>query len=254
MGPMLRSHAIAYAGRIGSLFAIAAVATLAFAGQGWAATFGADLSLPVDNNCTNCALVALTHTGGAAENGSPFSGVLVSASVRTSGSALTGKFRVLHPTGNPYEFTNVGEAPVMTLMDADPAGHVTQVGTRIPISAGDRLAVTFPGVVAYDMHSDVGASCAAAFEPPDHPVGTTTTYSYHPAVGCIGADVLVSGIVEPDADHDGFGDQSQDLCPTDASTHGACPVAPAKKKCRRRHHSAAKAKKRCKRRKHHKHG
>jgi hypothetical protein len=32
--------------------------------------------------------------------------------------------------------------------------------------------------------------------------------------------------IEPDADADGFGDETQDLCPTDASTQGACPVAP----------------------------
>ena len=33
----------------------------------------------------------------------------------------------------------------------------------------------------------------------------------------------VSAILEPDADGDGFGDETQDQCPTDASTQGPCP-------------------------------
>jgi hypothetical protein len=32
----------------------------------------------------------------------------------------------------------------------------------------------------------------------------------------------VSAVVEPDADSDGYGDTTQDLCPTDATTHQAC--------------------------------
>jgi hypothetical protein len=34
----------------------------------------------------------------------------------------------------------------------------------------------------------------------------------------------LSATLEPDADHDGFGDETQDQCPTNASTQGACPV------------------------------
>jgi hypothetical protein len=30
--------------------------------------------------------------------------------------------------------------------------------------------------------------------------------------------------VEPDADHDGFGDETQDQCPTDKTTQGPCPA------------------------------
>jgi len=34
--------------------------------------------------------------------------------------------------------------------------------------------------------------------------------------------VNIQAYVEPDADHDGYGDLTQDSCPTDATTHGAC--------------------------------
>jgi hypothetical protein len=33
----------------------------------------------------------------------------------------------------------------------------------------------------------------------------------------------LSAQLEADADGDGYGDETQDECPTDASTHGACP-------------------------------
>ena len=66
----------------------------------------------------------------------------------------------------------------------------------------------------------------------------------------------LSATLEPDADHDDFGDESQDQCPTNASTQGACPVTPAtptKKKCKKhkKHRSAKSAKKKkCKKKKH----
>jgi uncharacterized repeat protein (TIGR01451 family) len=51
----------------------------------------------------------------------------------------------------------------------------------------------------------------------NEPVGTTHTYMSG------GAQVIdVAASVEPDADHDGFGDETQDACPTDATTQGVC--------------------------------
>jgi hypothetical protein len=57
----------------------------------------------------------------------------------------------------------------------------------------------------------------------------------------------VSAVLEPDADHDGFGDETQDQCPTNGSTHGPCPAtgqrAAALKKCKKKH--SAHARKKC---------
>jgi hypothetical protein len=71
----------------------------------------------------------------------------------------------------------------------------------------------------------------------------------------------ISAVLEPDADHDGYGDETQDQCPTDASTQGPCPVTPAstpkRKHCKRKKHhgkksvAAAKKHKKCKKKKHH---
>jgi Ca2+-binding RTX toxin-like protein len=36
-----------------------------------------------------------------------------------------------------------------------------------------------------------------------------------------GSTLLVTGVIEPDADHDGYGDETQDACPAEASLHVA---------------------------------
>jgi hypothetical protein len=63
----------------------------------------------------------------------------------------------------------------------------------------------------------------------------------------------VSAKLEPDADHDGFGDETQDQCPASAATQGACAASPTpRKKCKKKkkHRSAdAAKKKKCKKKK-----
>jgi hypothetical protein len=68
--------------------------------------------------------------------------------------------------------------------------------------------------------------------------------------------LLASGTIEADADGDGFGDETQDACPTDAATQDACPAAPTspttRKRCKKKHkkHAAGAAKKKkCKKKK-----
>ena len=39
-------------------------------------------------------------------------------------------------------------------------------------------------------------------------------------------ELQVQATIEPDADNDGFGDETQDQCPTQATTQGACDTAP----------------------------
>src|SRR5205085_4335180 len=44
----------------------------------------------------------------------------------------------------------------------------------------------------------------------------------------VAGELLVSADIEPDADHDGFGDETQDQCPSQATTQGPCDrAAPA---------------------------
>jgi hypothetical protein len=58
--------------------------------------------------------------------------------------------------------------------------------------------------------------------PEDIPANTTAPY----ASDTSGSIIPVRATVEPDADNDGFGDETQDGCPTDPNTHAACPAPP----------------------------
>jgi uncharacterized repeat protein (TIGR01451 family) len=72
---------------------------------------------------------------------------------------------------------------------ADASTTATDVAVRLPVHAGDQLG----------LHTTAGPMPAARS----------------------GLTLLVTGVLEPDADHDGFGDETQDACPAEASLHVA---------------------------------
>jgi hypothetical protein len=120
---------------------------------------------------------------------------------------------------------------------------------RLPIEANQTIGVYLPldsnapcefstgsddDHVGYSVPFNVGI-------PPDN---TPWDYSSFDS----GERVNAQALVEPDADRDGFGDETQDQCPSNASTHGPCP---AHKKCKKhkKKQSASAAKKHCKKKK-----
>jgi hypothetical protein len=86
----------------------------------------------------------------------------------------------------PAIYRGVSTSPVA--MDA--ATTSTDVALRLPILAGDRLGLHRP---------TVGAMPEAL----------------------AGGTLLVRGVIEPDADHDGYGDETQDACPAEFALHVA---------------------------------
>jgi hypothetical protein len=96
-------------------------------------------------------------------------------------------------------------------------------GVRIPVQAGDKIGV-----------ASTGGSFLVCEEP--SPGAVLGAILGNPATGSIATYIEVPetkgrlglfATVEPDADGDGYGDETQDQCPTDASTHGPCPVPQA---------------------------
>jgi hypothetical protein len=61
-------------------------------------------------------------------------------------------------------------------------------------------------------------------------VDTGTTNEFVTVGSATGERLNLSAVVEPDADHDGFGDVSQDACPQSAATQTACPAPDTKVK------------------------
>jgi hypothetical protein len=91
----------------------------------------------------------------------------------------------------------------------------------VPVEPGDLIGLFFAGAgdevpcgaptLGYDFHflgADVAPGSAQAWSAGDG----------------LGLQLDLSATLEADADADGFGDETEDRCPTDAATHRACPA------------------------------
>jgi hypothetical protein len=175
----------------------------------------------------------------------PTPGVFTAWSFQAAAAPPMLQLKVARPAGGT-NFTIVGESDTETMS----ANALRSFSLRIPVQAGDVIGSYQAGS---GQCSVITTGFTFRFLVGNQMTGTTPNFT-----GSGGADteLPLSATLEPDADHDGFGDETQDQCPTSAGTQGPCPVTPAtpvKKKCKKhkkKHHSAAVAKKKCKK-KHH---
>ena len=131
----------------------------------------------------------------------------------------------------------------LKVMRVNSAGHSAQVvgeasgmvgsGTntipaRITIEAGDHLALYGHGPVTYKSSTnEVGTLLCEGSESADAigaikgnvPLGASGTYEEMTSIR-----IPAVAVLEPDADHDGYGDETQDGCPQSAAYQTACPV------------------------------
>jgi hypothetical protein len=142
-------------------------------------------------------------------------GVVTAFTVR-SAVAIQARVRVLRgPVGAT---TVVASTPFASIAGTNSA---EEIDARLAVNAGDIVAISFPP--ANDPpYAATGGSTGRCFnrfasEPAD---GATNA-----SEACTtGRELLYNATVEADADGDGYGDESQDLCPTNAGPQ-ACPVA-----------------------------
>jgi hypothetical protein len=123
------------------------------------------------------------------------------------------RLKVARPTGTPSEYTVVAESGTIPVVSG-----IQTFDVRVPIGAGDVIGLYGgpDGGVLY-CNSDDTANVGAVL-PGSSAVGSTATYS---AESGLALPVVVT--IEPDADKDGFGDETQDLCPQSAAAQSACP-------------------------------
>jgi hypothetical protein len=102
------------------------------------------------------------------------------------------------------------------------AGGVNSFATRIPVQAGDRLSLFGTGMVQTLICSTPGTdSLIGGFSGNGGGVGSGNPYIELPEE----FRIPVAAVLEPDADNDGFGDETQDKCPQNAAVQVPCPVA-----------------------------
>ncbi len=162
--------------------------------------------------------------------------------------------RVFRPTGTAHQYQVIADGSELKTIPASSGLH--NFPTRIPVKAGD-----FIGIRATSGECAVGTLNPA--DTYDYNSGTATAVgalgNYLPSL--YGWIIDISATLEPDADNDGYGDESQDQCLGQAGTSNGCPAPPpassakqglpaAKKKCKKHKHRAASiAKKHCKKKK-----
>ena len=207
-----------------------------------AVTIGATFTPDLGCGSPSATLQAVSPNG---QYAAPSTGVLTSWSFQADASPPQLKFKVGRSAGGS-DFTIVGDSPRQTMTP----NMLNSFPTRIPVQAGDVIGYYHEGPAGGDKCvRDAAPTYSTRFVNVDPAPGNTMTYM---TVGALQIDL--SAVLEPDADRDGYGDETQDQCSTNAATQGPCPVAPAKKnKCKKKKkkHSAqsAKKKKKCKKKK-----
>lgn len=184
----------------------------------------ASAAVEVGNDCvgnggqTNSTFVQIAQaTPGPLPLTVPSAGVVTSWKVR---SGITGTFnqrlKVFRSGAAPTQFTAVAESELEAVSQG-----TNLFKTRIPVQAGDRFGVGGSGLsgAAFLCLNNNGGDQVGGVQG-DLPVGAPT--KFEPSTEAI---VAVSAAVEPDADGDGFGDETQDKCPRSAKVQAVeCPL------------------------------
>ena len=141
---------------------------------------------------------------------------------RTAAPAGSGRLLVWRPTADPTQFILVAKSEVASFS----VGTLNEFDTRLPLQAGDLLGIRtvdngmachYPGASMSDV---IRADTVSPAEPA---VGSTLTLN---DTTIPTRRLNAAATLEPDADNDGFGDETQDCAPGDASLATDCPPPP----------------------------
>ncbi len=193
---------------------VAALGVIGVPSASAAVEFG-DNCIANDDLETPFTLFEISNPANPLPTAAPSQGVITkwkSSLIATPGS-LPLRFQALHPTG-PGQVQVVGEST------QNVTGGLNVFDTRIPVNAGDRIAI---GAVIEEANlickSEGNPSFIGGF------IGNPGLGGKAPTIEAPAEFRLpLAALLEPDADNDGFGDETQDQCPQSATTQAACPV------------------------------
>jgi hypothetical protein len=218
-------------GLIAALVSAAAVSLIAPALGQAATTIGQlDNSAQTAGNCSSGVggrLFAQASTNGGAVYQVPAGSVITSwaTNARQVGGAMALKVLAKGTDlgGGNSSYTVLQTSETQTTI----ANQVNQFRTRVPVPDGGTVGLHLPnGAFTQKCFFDPNTANNAqnVVHHGDSPTGAVGS-TFNTDVVVPNARLNLQVTYEPDADLDGFGDETQDLCPTNAATQGACPAA-----------------------------
>jgi hypothetical protein len=197
------------AGRALAAAAIAAVICTVAAPPAPAATQIGQTINPADP-CTGVSTLVQAGSPGFSYL-APQDGVITSWSFQADATPPQVKLKLLRQLAGAT-FTVVGESGAEI-----PAPSVaSSFSTRVSVRRGDALGLTV--LSNGDCATNGVAGHGLCVQPGDFPPGSTVTFGF-----CGVSQLDVSAILEPDADNDGFGDETQDQCTGLGGATNGCP-------------------------------
>jgi hypothetical protein len=177
-------------------------------------------------NPTDCpALTALVTT--SVSDGNTFTvpagGVITSWQTNAGpGADQSAKLKIFRSTAAPATYLVVGQSAFQPITASLLNGPLP---VRIPVQSGDYVSILTgaSGGPCQTVTANPADISRATTGGPDSANGTNTPFP----TPVTKRRANVSAVLEADADRDGFGDETQDQCPSDPSAQGACPVAAA---------------------------
>ena len=204
---------------------VALVGLLALPGTGQASqTFGSPLkNAPangpdpcvetVPGSCTLVAYINPNDAGDPVTSPAPFDGVVVKVRIRSAAAvSVTFRFATIGaPQGEVANARITANGPTVTLKGT---GEIEEYPARVPVKKGVHVALDAPS--ASMVYNQGGDKYTYLYAPPLVKGNAPRASSGEPT-----GQLLVQAVIEPDADKDGAGDETQDACPANPSRTAA---------------------------------
>jgi hypothetical protein len=170
----------------------------------------------VPGPCTLVGYINPNDAGDPVTSPAPADGVVVKFRIRSSAAdSVTFRLANIDKQGDTALAKGAGVGPTVTLQGS---GEIEEYAARVPVAQGAHVALDAPA--AHAVYNQGGNKFTYLYGPPLAEGQGPRSTGEEPT-----GELLVQAVVEPDADKDGFGDETQDGCPTQASTQGVCDNA-----------------------------
>jgi hypothetical protein len=232
--------------RVGLVSVLASIASFALAAPSSASaatTVGQTFVPTIGNTCNGGPEWEVVQTGRAdgTSYAAPSAGVLTSWSFEASGVQTVLTLRAFHPTGTPHQYKVIADGGALQTIAASSGLHTFP--TQIPVVTGDLIGIHSTSGTCASSTGSIADTYDYRFATAT-PVGGINTYTNND-----GFIWDIAARLEPDCNHNGLGDETQDPnvsgpgCP--ATGQRAAALASCKKRAHK-HHWSHKRRKKCK--------